>query len=61
MEAIYLKIYSEKYKEEMIQRIACFFGFHLNLSNKNYLLKETSYDMAMETLNDWLKMIVSFI
>lgn len=55
METIYLKIYSEKYKEEMIQRIACFFGFHLNLSNKNYLIKETSYDMAMETLNDWLK------
>lgn len=55
METIYLKIYSEQYKEEMIQRIAKFFGFHLNLSNKNCLIKETSYDMAMETLNDWLK------
>ena len=55
MATIYLKIYSEQYKEEMIQRIAKFFGFHLNLSNKNCLIKVTSYDMATENLNDWLK------
>ena len=55
MESIYLKIYSEQYKKEIVQRIVKFFGFHANLSNQNCLIQETGYDAAMETLHDWLK------
>lgn len=51
----HLKIYSEEYKEEIVPKIAKFFGYHLYLSNKNNSIEETSYDVAMDTLNDWLK------
>ena len=47
-----LQIYSDKYKEEMIIRIAKFFGFHLGLSSSG-LISKIDYKTAEQDLNDW--------
>lgn len=46
--------YSTQYETQTIERIALFFGFHTALIHENYTLTQTNYDIAAETLRNWL-------
>ena len=49
----HLKIYSDNYKSEMINRIAKFFGFHVGLSEKT-LVDKIDENISIQNLNNWL-------
>ena len=49
----HLKIYSDNYKSEMINRIAKFFGFHVGLSDKT-LVDKIDENISIQNLNNWL-------
>ena len=49
----HLKIYSDNYKSEMINRIAKFFGFHVGLSEKT-LIDKIDENISIQNLNNWL-------
>jgi len=46
--------YSAQHKTQTIARIALFFGFHTALTQENDTLTQKNYDIAAETLGDWL-------
>ena len=46
--------WSAQYKTQTIARIALFFGFHTALTQENDTLTQKNYDIAAETLGDWL-------
>lgn len=47
--------YTEQYKTQTLERMTCFFGFHLSLVNEKDMLDEKDYAVAEETLDEWLK------
>ncbi len=46
--------YSDCFKAQTVKRIADFFGFHSSLLNDDNELNEVNYEMASETLCEWL-------
>ena len=53
---IRLKDYSDQHKEQTIEWIAHFFGFHTALDRKGYILTKKNFDTAAETLQEWLSL-----
>lgn len=46
--------YSDEYKDETVNRIADFFGYHISLIKDNINLTNESYREAENTLSTWL-------
>ncbi|HOP12248.1 MAG TPA: GNAT family N-acetyltransferase [Oscillospiraceae bacterium] len=51
---ISLAEYHSRFREETIERIVRFFGFHCELRGKNSTVTEKNYTAASQTLCDWI-------
>ena len=50
---IYLRKYTDEYKQKVIEQIAKFFGFHINLANSSGIEK-IDYSIAEKNLPNWV-------
>lgn len=46
--------YNDEFKDQTVERMVCFFGFHTLLFNENDISSE-NYKAAEETLEEWIK------